>query len=303
MFDIGITEIGVIAVVALIVIGPERLPRVARTIGTLLGRAQRYVNDVKAEVNREIELDELKKLQTQMKEAAQSVQQQMTSVGTEVQSAVHDAEKSFQSGIDAVGSEVSSSVKAIEQSVAGSDVGAGRTWAPEPSPAGPAGGVGASEPSPAGPAGSALASGSPEPTAAGPATSFPYSPLEEPPVPVEDAAVSAELATPTPTWSPDSTPLAPPPPPAPFASPMPSPARTSGALRDPRASANLTAVRNGDAATVAANDSSPRSDGSHGAPPAVRRPRLRDPRAAANVAAASGDADRGEQPLQPSLFR
>ena len=62
MFDIGISEIAVIAVVALVVIGPERLPKVARTIGTLMGRAQRYVNDVKAEVNREMELDELRKV-------------------------------------------------------------------------------------------------------------------------------------------------------------------------------------------------------------------------------------------------
>ena len=90
MFDIGISELGVIAVVALIVIGPERLPRVARTIGTLLGRAQRYVNDVKAEVNREIELDELKKLQAQVQSAAQGIQKEMTAAGSEMQSAVHD---------------------------------------------------------------------------------------------------------------------------------------------------------------------------------------------------------------------
>src|SRR5258706_4175601 len=95
MFDIGISEIMVIAVVALVVIGPERLPRVARTIGTLLGRAQRYVNDVKAEVNREMELEELRKLQTQMQDAARDIQQTVSTAGADVQSAVHDVEKSL----------------------------------------------------------------------------------------------------------------------------------------------------------------------------------------------------------------
>ena len=93
MFDIGISEIMVIAVVALVVIGPERLPRVARTVGTLLGRAQRYVNDVKAEVNREMELEELRKLQTQMQDAARSIEQQVSTAGAEVQSAVVSAEQ------------------------------------------------------------------------------------------------------------------------------------------------------------------------------------------------------------------
>src|SRR5258707_1724859 len=93
MFDVGISEIMVIAVVALVVIGPELLPRVARMIVTMLGRAQRYVNDVKAEVNREMELEELRKLQTQMQDAAQSIKQQVSSAGAEVQSAVSDAEQ------------------------------------------------------------------------------------------------------------------------------------------------------------------------------------------------------------------
>jgi len=91
MFDIGISEIAVIAVVALVVIGPERLPKVARTVGTLLGRAQRYVNDVKAEVSREMELDELRKLQTQMQDAARGIHEQVATAGAEVQSAVAPA--------------------------------------------------------------------------------------------------------------------------------------------------------------------------------------------------------------------
>jgi len=61
MIDLGISKMALIGAVALIVIGPEKLPRVARTVGTLLGKAQRYVADVKNEVNRSMELDELKK--------------------------------------------------------------------------------------------------------------------------------------------------------------------------------------------------------------------------------------------------
>ena len=75
MFDIGFSEMIVIAVIALIVLGPEKLPRVARMAGHLLGRMQRYVNDVKADINREMELDELRKLQKEMQNTAQSVEQ------------------------------------------------------------------------------------------------------------------------------------------------------------------------------------------------------------------------------------
>ncbi|MEK7877009.1 MAG: Sec-independent protein translocase protein TatB, partial [Pseudomonadota bacterium] len=75
MFDIGFSELVVIALVALIVIGPERLPKVARTLGHLLGRMQRYVNDVKADISREMELDELRKLQSTVEEAARSIEQ------------------------------------------------------------------------------------------------------------------------------------------------------------------------------------------------------------------------------------
>ena len=74
MFDVGFSELMVIGVVALLVIGPEKLPRVAKMVGALLGRAQRYVNDVKADINREIELDELKKIQATVQDAAHSIQ-------------------------------------------------------------------------------------------------------------------------------------------------------------------------------------------------------------------------------------
>jgi sec-independent protein translocase protein TatB len=73
MFDIGFSELVVIGVVALIVIGPERLPRVARTIGILAGRLQRYVSDVKADINREVELDELRKMRDSVQQAASDI--------------------------------------------------------------------------------------------------------------------------------------------------------------------------------------------------------------------------------------
>ena len=78
MFDIGFSEMIVIAIVALVVIGPERLPKVARTAGHMLGRLQRYVNDVKSDINREIQLEELKKLQSELQESARSVEQSLT---------------------------------------------------------------------------------------------------------------------------------------------------------------------------------------------------------------------------------
>ncbi|MSP96734.1 MAG: Sec-independent protein translocase subunit TatB [Betaproteobacteria bacterium] len=75
MFDVGFSEMMVIAVVALIVIGPERLPKVARTLGHLVGRLQRYVNDVKADINREMELEELRKLKDEFQHSAQNLEQ------------------------------------------------------------------------------------------------------------------------------------------------------------------------------------------------------------------------------------
>jgi sec-independent protein translocase protein TatB len=84
MFDIGFSELLVIGIVALIVIGPQKLPRVARTAGHLLGRLQRYVADVKADINREIELEELRKMRDSMQQAASEMKQ----AASDVQSAV-----------------------------------------------------------------------------------------------------------------------------------------------------------------------------------------------------------------------
>ncbi len=85
MIDLGISKLALIGVVALVVIGPEKLPKVARTVGALLGKAQRYVSDVKAEVNRSMELEELRK----MKEGFE------TSV-SDAKKAVEDSSKSFE---------------------------------------------------------------------------------------------------------------------------------------------------------------------------------------------------------------
>jgi len=79
MFDLGFSELMLIALVALVVIGPERLPRVARTMGHLAGRLQRYVADVKADINREVELDELKKMRDSMQEAASGMESSFNS--------------------------------------------------------------------------------------------------------------------------------------------------------------------------------------------------------------------------------
>lgn len=99
MFDIGFSEMIVIAVIALVVLGPEKLPRVARTAGHLLGRMQRYVNDVKADINREIELDELRKLQKEMQNTADSIQQsvkgQLDSVQSEFRQISDSAQKAL----------------------------------------------------------------------------------------------------------------------------------------------------------------------------------------------------------------
>jgi len=97
MFDIGFSEIVVVGVVALVVIGPEKLPRVARTLGHMFGRLQRYVGEVKADITREIELDELRKLQTEVKDAARDFEHSVTNVATEFRSTARDIETQLNS--------------------------------------------------------------------------------------------------------------------------------------------------------------------------------------------------------------
>lgn len=103
MFDVSLTELMVIGVVALIVIGPERLPKVARTVGHLLGRAQRYVNDVKSDIQREIELDELRKFKSEMETTAQDVQQSLN----DTHNALQEPVQQFRAELDEVAREAS----------------------------------------------------------------------------------------------------------------------------------------------------------------------------------------------------
>lgn len=106
MFGIGFTEIMVILLVALVVIGPERLPQVARTIGSYWGRAQRYVNKVKRDVNESIELDALRKMESQARGEAEALQRSirqtvddievdLRQTGNQVWQAVHEARSSL----------------------------------------------------------------------------------------------------------------------------------------------------------------------------------------------------------------
>jgi len=94
MFDIGFSELLLIGVVALVVIGPEKLPRMARTIGHLAGRLQRYVADVKADINREIELDELRKMRDSMQQSASNLE---STVQGELNKTADDLNKSVES--------------------------------------------------------------------------------------------------------------------------------------------------------------------------------------------------------------
>lgn len=92
MIDLGLSKLAIIGVVALIVIGPEKLPKVARMAGTLYGRAQRYLHEVKSEVSREIELDELRNLKKDIEETAQSVRDDVQS---SIQESMDDVEAAW----------------------------------------------------------------------------------------------------------------------------------------------------------------------------------------------------------------
>ncbi|SAK75859.1 sec-independent translocase [Caballeronia catudaia] len=126
MLDLGLTKMAVIGVVALVVLGPERLPGVARTAGALFGRAQRYINDVKSEVAREMELDELKKMRTEFETAA-----------TNVQSSIHDTLKRHESELNDAWNEGTS----VAPSIAGGEAesadsaASDKPWASTPSSA------------------------------------------------------------------------------------------------------------------------------------------------------------------------
>ena len=90
MFDIAFSEMLVIAIVALLVIGPEKLPKVARTAGMLLGRLQRYVAGVKADIDRELQYNDLQKLQQEIKQSTQRIQAEATSLKAELDAVAQD---------------------------------------------------------------------------------------------------------------------------------------------------------------------------------------------------------------------
>lgn len=99
MFDVAFSELIVIAIVALIVIGPERLPKVARTLGALVGRMQRYVGHVKADIERQMQFEDLQKLQQEIKQGANTLQSGVQQTQTELFQGEQDMERSLKDGL------------------------------------------------------------------------------------------------------------------------------------------------------------------------------------------------------------
>lgn len=102
MFDFGFSEMVLVAVVALLVVGPQRLPKVARTAGHLLGRLQRYVAEVKSDVSREMQLDELKKLQQQVQEQARELETTVRKQADGIESSVRETASEIEQSVDPV---------------------------------------------------------------------------------------------------------------------------------------------------------------------------------------------------------
>jgi sec-independent protein translocase protein TatB len=109
MFDIGFSEMLVIGVVALVVIGPERLPKVARTLGHLFGRLQRYVTQVKTDINREMELAELGKVKSEFESAARSFQADMESRASQAERDIREVQESIDRELAAKSGEAAAS--------------------------------------------------------------------------------------------------------------------------------------------------------------------------------------------------
>jgi sec-independent protein translocase protein TatB len=100
MFDIGFSEMVVLAVVALVVLGPERLPKVAKQAGAWMGKLRRYVDDVKSDINRQMELTELRNLKSQLTDAAKDIESSISSTVSDVQSSFDDVQKSLEGSAD-----------------------------------------------------------------------------------------------------------------------------------------------------------------------------------------------------------
>jgi sec-independent protein translocase protein TatB len=125
MIDLGISKLALIGAVALVVIGPEKLPKVARTVGALLGKAQRYVADVKAEVSRSIELEELKKMKETMQGAAQDVASSMQSTAADFEKSWADATSEY-GNLPSLGS--NEAMEALGRSVVPEYKNPGKKW-------------------------------------------------------------------------------------------------------------------------------------------------------------------------------
>jgi len=105
MFDVGFSELLFIGLVALIVLGPERLPKVARTVGHLLGRMQRYAASVKADIEREIQLEELKRLEAQIQAQARELEREMQQQAASIAHEIDGARRAVETEPTAVGAE------------------------------------------------------------------------------------------------------------------------------------------------------------------------------------------------------
>ena len=99
MIDVNFSELLVIAVVALVVVGPERLPKVARTLGLLFGRVQRYVAEVKTDINRELKLEELRKVEADMRASASSMEHTMTDEVNRAEQGIKAAAESIEAQV------------------------------------------------------------------------------------------------------------------------------------------------------------------------------------------------------------
>ncbi|MFA5825170.1 MAG: Sec-independent protein translocase protein TatB [Gallionellaceae bacterium] len=113
MFDVGFSEMMVIAVVALIVIGPERLPKVARTLGHLWGRAQRYVNGVKADISRDMALDELRQMQQKVQQEADATERALSLVSQKLDQQVQQLNTAVAQPVQAVMQDIQSPAKPV----------------------------------------------------------------------------------------------------------------------------------------------------------------------------------------------
>jgi sec-independent protein translocase protein TatB len=115
MFDVGFSELVVIGIVALVVIGPERLPRVARTAGVLFGRLQRYVAQVKADVGREIEMSDLKEAKAEFENAARSFKAEVEAKGVEVEREIREAQSQIERDLAAKSDVAAADAPALEE--------------------------------------------------------------------------------------------------------------------------------------------------------------------------------------------